>query len=120
MAPLTLGSNIASLGAQRRLAEATAALGRTFERLSSGLRINKASDDAAGLSIAAALDIDARVFTQGVKNLNDGISYLNIAGGATSSLRDILIRLRELSTQSSNGIYRDLQRQPLDQEFQAI
>ena len=85
-----------------------------------GCAFNKASDDAAGLSVAASLDVDARVFNQGVRNLNDGISYLNIAEGATSSLKDILIRMRELATQSSNGTLKDTQRQALDGENQAL
>ena len=120
MSTITLNSNIASLDAQRRLGQSTASLSKSFERLSSGLRVNKASDDAAGLSVAASLDVDARVFNQGVRNLNDGISYLNIAEGATSSLKDILIRMRELATQSSNGTLKDTQRLALDGENQAL
>ena len=120
MSTITLNSNIASLDAQRRLGQSTASLSKSFERLSSGLRVNKASDDAAGLSVAASLDVDARVFNQGVRNLNDGISYLNIAEGATSSLKDILIRMRELATQSSNGTLKDTQRHALDGENQAL
>jgi flagellin-like hook-associated protein FlgL len=117
---ISLNSNVASLDAQRRLGESTASLSRSFEQLSSGLRINKPSDDAAGLSVASSLDADARVFNQGVRNVNDGISYLNIAEGATSSLKDILIRMRELATQSSNGTLSDTQRKPLDSENQAL
>ena len=60
MSTITLNSNIASLDAQRRLGQSTASLSKSFERLSSGLRVNKASDDAAGLSVAASLDVDAR------------------------------------------------------------
>ena len=120
MGSIPLNSNIASLDAQRRLGESTAALSRSYERVSSGLRINKPSDDAAGLSVSASLDADSRVFNQGVRNVNDGISYLNIAEGATSSLKDILIRMRELATQSSNGTLSDAQRKPLDNENQAL
>src|SRR5689334_13464925 len=94
VASITLKSNIASLDAQRRLGESTSALRTSFERLSSGLRINKPGDDAAGLSISASLDVDAKVFSQGVRNVNDGICYLNIAEGATSTLNDMLIRMR--------------------------
>src|SRR4051794_7906710 len=120
MAPVPLKSNLASLNAQRRLGESTASLSRNFDRLSSGLRINRPGDDAAGLSVAASLDVDARVFAQGVRNVNDGISYLNVAEGATESLKTTLIRMRELSTQSSNGTLSDTQRQALDKEFQGL
>src|SRR5215203_2502988 len=83
MASIPLNNNLASLNAQRRLGESTASLGRSLERLSSGLRINRASDDAAALSVAADLDVDARVLNQGVRNLNDGIGYLTVAESAT-------------------------------------
>src|SRR3954469_43781 len=91
MAPGSLNSNIASLNAQRRLGESTATLRRSFERLTSGRRINRPSDDAAGLSVATTLDTDGRVFDQGVRNVNDGIGALNIAEGATEAFKDILI-----------------------------
>lgn len=97
LVPLTIGSNIASLSAQRRLAEGTSQLSKTFERLSSGQRINKAADDAAGLAISESLKTDSRVFNQGIRNFNDGISLLNIADGAIESLSNIAIRLKELS-----------------------
>ena len=89
---VTIGSNISSLQAQRKLGNTTATLASTFERLSSGLRINKASDDAAGLSIASSLNTDRRVFTQGIRNLNDGASALNVAEGAIDSLNNIVVR----------------------------
>ena len=120
MSRITLGSNIASLQVQRRLAESTAGIKASFERLSSGLRINRASDDAAGLSLAKQLNVDARVYTQAVRNVNDGISFLNVADGAVSALKDILLRMRELSTQSSNGTLSNPQRQSLDKESQAL
>jgi len=77
---VTIGSNIASLQAQRRLSLASDALGRTYERLSSGQRINRASDDAAGLAIADALRSDQRVASVAIRNANDGISTIAIAG----------------------------------------
>jgi flagellin-like hook-associated protein FlgL len=116
MAPLTLGSNIASLDAQRRLAESTTALSGTFTRLSSGLRNNKASDDAAGLSVAAGLDADIHVYQQGVRNLNDGLSFLAIADDATEQLGSVVTRMRELATESANGTLGNTQRQALDKE----
>lgn len=120
MPSIPLTTNVASLNAQRRVGESTAKLRHSFERLSSGLRINKAGDDAAGLSIAAGLNADARVFTQGVRNLNDGISHLDIAEGATGQLKDILVRIRELATQSSNGTLSNTQHTPLNDEVQGL
>jgi flagellin-like hook-associated protein FlgL len=117
---IRIGSNIFSLNAQRRLADTTNLLSDTFERLSSGQRINKASDDAAGLSIASSLNADHRVYGQAIRNLNDGLSYLNIASGAIQELKSILIRQRELSTQSSNGVYSDSQRSALNTEVQEL
>ena len=70
--PITIGSNIASLGAQRAFSEATNKVATASERLASGMRINRASDDAAGLSIANQLNSDSRVFTQGIRNINAG------------------------------------------------
>ena len=83
--PITINTNVASLKTQRRLADGTSALSESFQRLSSGLRINRASDDASGLAIASGLNTDTRVFTQGVRNLNDGVSLLNIAEGAVTN-----------------------------------
>jgi flagellin len=117
---ITIGSNLSSLQAQRKLGEATSTLETTYERLSSGQRINRASDDAAGLAVASTLNANARIYTQGVRNINDGISYLNIADGATGALKSILTRMRELSTQSSNGTYSDTQRQAMDTESLAL
>src|SRR3954454_19917840 len=120
MSAVSLTTSIASLNAQRRLGESTAKLGKSFERLSSGLRINRASDDAAGLSIAAGLNTDERVFAQGVRNINDGVSYLNVAEGAAAELTGILLRLHELAEQSSNGVYGDPQRVALEEELDAL
>jgi flagellin len=117
---IVIGSNIASDQVQRRLGQTSRTLTTTLERLSSGQRINRASDDAAGLAIASALDADHRVFTQGIRNLNDGLSYLNIADGAVEELKNILIRQRELTTQASNGIYSDTQRQAMDSEVLSL
>ena len=102
---VNLGSNISSLRSQRMLSLSSEKLSSTFERLSSGQRINKASDDAAGLAIADNLRTKSRVFTQGVRNVNDGISLLNIADGAVSQLTNITTRLTELAEQAANGIF---------------
>jgi flagellin-like hook-associated protein FlgL len=117
---ITINSNLAALNAQRRLGQSTASVQQSFTRLSSGLRINKASDDAAGLAISESLNVDARVYTQGIRNLNDGISLTNIAEGAMQELTNITIRQRELATQSANGTLSLQQRQALNQEANAL
>ncbi len=118
--PITLGSNISSLRGQRQLLRSSQELETVFERLSSGQRINRASDDAAGLAIADSLNANARVFTQGVRNLNDGISVVNIADGALQELTNITFRLTELAEQAANGTFGVAQRASLDEEAQAL
>lgn len=120
MTSLKIGSNISSLKAQRQLSKATGELSTIYERLSSGLRINKASDDSAGISIVSSLESDKRVYSQGIRNLNDGISLLNIADGTLNELSSIVTRLQELAEQSSNGVYSLTQRKALDAEAQAL
>lgn len=118
--PITIGSNIASLRGQRQLDRTSRDLAMVFERLSSGQRINRASDDAAGLAIADDLNARSRVFTQGVRNLNDGISLLNIADSSVSNLSTIVVRLQELATQAASGTYGAKQRKSIDAEAQAL
>ena len=120
MAAVSLNSNLAALRAKRALNASSAELSSTLERLSSGKRINHASDDAAGLAVSSTLNATARIHTQAARNVNDGISFLNVADGATSALKDILFRMRELSTQSSNGTFSNAQRQSIDKESQAL
>jgi len=117
---VTIGSNIASLQAQRRLASATDSLGRTFERLSSGQRINRASDDAAGLAIADSLRANQRVATVAIRNANDGISSIAIADSALGQIGEVLSRLAELAEQSANGVFSTTQRSALQNEFIAL
>lgn len=120
MQSITLNSNVASLNAQRRLVQSTRSLADSFTRLSSGLRINRAADDAAGLAIAESLKTDQRVFNQGVRNLNDGVSLLSIADSALGELSGIAIRLTELAEQAANGALSNTQRNALDEEAQAL
>lgn len=117
---ISFGSDIAALKAERRLRNATTRLTGTSERLSSGLRIVHAKDDAAGLSIAAQLHAGRRISLQGIRNLNDGIALIDIAEGGLQSLDGIVTRLRELAIQSANGSYSDKQREALDREAQAL
>lgn len=117
---ITIGSNIASLQAQRRLAIASDALSGTYEKLSSGQRINKASDDAAGLAIADALRANQRVATVAIRNANDGISTIGIADSALGEIGNVLSRLAELAEQSANGVFSTTQRSALQNEFTAL
>jgi len=117
---ITLGSNIASLQAQRRLSNASNSLAQTFERLSSGQRINKASDDAAGLAIADSLRADQRVASVAIRNANDGISTIAIADSALGQIGNVLSRLAELAEQSANGVFSVTQRSALANEFVAL
>ena len=117
---ITIGNNIVSLQAQRRLGNATEALSTTFEKLSSGQRINKASDDAAGLAIADSLRANQRIAGVAVRNANDGISTIAIADGALGEISNVLQRLGELSEQSANGVFSVNQRSALQNEFSAL
>lgn len=117
---MRIGSNISSLVAQRRLSEATNILGQVSERLSSGLRINRASDDAAGLAIAENLNANRRISTVAMRNVSDGQSLLSIADGALAQQTSIITRMQELAAQSANGTFSTAQRSSLDKEFQAI
>lgn len=105
---------------QRQFSRTTAELSDSFTRLSSGLRINRARDDAAGLAISTALKTDSLVYSQSVRNVNDAVSMLNIAEGATQELSRIVIRQRELSSQAANGTLSRAQRKALDDEANAL
>ena len=118
--PITLGSNIASLRAQRSLNQSTQALSDVYQKLSSGQRINKASDDAAGLSIADSLKAQQRVASVAIRNANDGISSIAIADAALAEIGNTLTRMAELSEQSANGVFSINQRSALQDEFTAL
>ena len=118
--PVTLGINTQSLQAQRQLANTTQGLSKTYEQLSSGLRINKAADDAAGLAIADGLKRDQRIATVAIRNANDGVSVIAIADGALAEIGNVLNRMGELAQQSSNGVLSLEQRSALSIEFSAL
>lgn len=117
---VTLGSNVVSLKVQRQLSEASSNLNSTFQKLSSGVRINRASDDAAGLAIANALSTQSRVYAQAMRNVSDGTSVLSIADSALDSLSNIVTRIQELAAEAANGVYGWQQRKALDAEAQAL
>lgn len=117
---INIRTNVPSLLSQRNLAETTGRLTTAYERLSSGLRINRARDDAAGLAIAEALKADARVATVAIRNASDGISIISIADQAIGQIANVLSRLAELAQQSANGVYGNTQRSALQNEFTAL
>ena len=117
---INIRTNIESIRAQRDLSATTDKLRQSYSRLSSGLRIVRAADDAAGLSIAEQLRADGRVAGAAIRNANDGISMIAISDGAMGEISNILVRMGELAEQSANGVYSNAQRSALQLEFAAI
>ncbi|MGK7345379.1 MAG: flagellin [Candidatus Nitrospinota bacterium M3_3B_026] len=117
---LRVYNNVFSLTAQRHLGNNNSALGSSLERLSSGLRINRGADDAAGLAISQALRADIRSLNQALRNANDGISLINTAEGALSEQSSILIRMRELASQAATGTVGDTERATINNEFNLL
>lgn len=117
---LRINTNVFSLNAQRNLARASEALGSSFEKLSTGLRISRASDDAAGLAISERLRAQVRGLEQASRNSNDGISLVQTAEGALNEVSGILVRMRELAVQSANGTTSNSDKETLDSEFQQL
>ena len=113
-------NNTASINAQRILGANNDRLAQSVERISSGIRINRAADDAAGLAISEGLRSDIRASRQAVRNANDGISVINITEGALNEQASILIRLRELASQASTGTVGSTERQTIQLEFNAL
>ncbi len=113
----TINTNIASLNAQRNLSMSQASLAMSMQRLSSGLRVNSAKDDAAGLSIAERMNAQVRGMNVAVRNANDGISLAQTAEGALGKVGDSLQRMRELAVQSRNATNSDEDKDSLDKEF---
>ena len=118
--PVRIFNNIPSLNAQRLLGTNNDRLAFSVERISSGLRINRAADDTAGLAISDALRSDIRVLRQAIRNANDGISLINVTEGALNEQSSILIRLRELSSQASTGTVGSTERATIQLEFTAL
>jgi len=118
--PIRVYHNINAITVQRNLGNNRAALGSSLEKLSSGMRINKAGDDAAGLAISEFLRADIRSMGQAIRNANDGVSMINTAEGALSEQSSILIRMRELATQSATGSLGSTERSTINREFTAL
>ena len=117
---LRIRTNVQSLKAQRHMGNSTQQVGKITERLSSGYRINKGADDAAGYAISEVLRADVRSLTQARRNANDGISLVEVAEGGLHEINNIMIRLRELSIQAASDTIGVRERQYLNQEFFAL
>lgn len=117
---LRINTNVASLNAQRNLNKSTMNLNRSLERLSSGLRINRAADDAAGLAISESMKSDIRALEQANRNAADGVSMVQLAEGALDEVSGILIRMRELAQQAGNETMGASERGYINSEFGAL
>ena len=115
--PQTINTNIVSLNAQRNLNASQTSLSTSMQRLSSGLRVNSAKDDAAGLAIAERMNTQVRGMNVAIRNANDGISFSQTAEGALGKIGDNLQRMRELAVQSRNATNSDGDRANLQKEF---
>ena len=115
-----INTNIMSLNAQRNLSTTQSALATSVQRLSTGLRVNSAKDDAAGLAIAERMNTQVRGMNVAIRNANDAISLSQTAEGTLSKINDMGQRMRELAVQSANATNNDSDRASLNQEYQAL
>jgi flagellin len=115
--PQTINTNLISLNAQRNLSMSQSQLGTAMQRLSSGMRVNSAKDDAAGLAIAERMNTQVRGMTVAMRNANDGISLAQVGEGALGSVGNLFQRMRELAVQSANATNSTSDRASLNQEF---
>ena len=116
----TINTNVASLNAQRNLSASQSSLGTTLQRLSSGLRVNSAKDDAAGLAIAERMNTQVKGMNVAIRNANDGISLAQTAEGALGKIGENLQRMRELGVQAANDTNSADDRTMLDSEYKAL
>lgn len=113
-------NNPSAINTQTQLASSNVAMSKSLEKLSTGLRVNRAADDAAGLSVSEGLRSQIRGDTMAQRNSNDGLAMLQIAESGTQMITDSLQRMRELAIQSSNGTYTDTDRKYIQAEFTAL
>ena len=118
--PMTINTNVSSLNAQRNSSTSQMSLSTSLQRLSSGLRINSAKDDAAGLAIADRMNAQIKGINVAIRNANDGISLAQTAEGALSTVTDVLQRMRELAVQAQNGSNGTTDRANMDTEYQQL
>jgi len=114
---LAIKNNLMAVNAARHLGQSYDALSRSVERLSSGLRINSAKDDAAGLAVRELMRADIAVIHQGARNALDGISMLQTMEGAMATIDDALVRMQQLAEQAATGSYSSAQRTIMENEF---
>ncbi|MFZ5427582.1 MAG: flagellin [Thermodesulfobacteriota bacterium] len=117
---LVINHNMMAMNAARNLSESYSSLGVSTRRLSSGLRVGTAADDAAGLAVRELMRADIASLNQGVRNANDAISLIQTADGALGVIDEKLIRMKELATQAATGTYTSDQRLIIDSEYQAM
>ncbi|MCB1188749.1 flagellin, partial [bacterium] len=117
---MIINTNVAALNAQRNLGMTSSKMSKTLEKLSSGLRINRAADDAAGLAISEKMRAQVRGMQQGQRNALDGVSMLQTAEGALDEVHTILQRVRELSVQAGNSTLSTSDRQAIGEEMVAL
>src|ERR1700733_14725511 len=117
---LRISTNIASIAAQRTMAGSQREIQKSFAQLSSGSRITKAADDAAGLSISETLKSTIRGYSQAQRNANDGISMVQVAEGGLGEISNILTRMRELGVQASSDTVGDTERGFINKEVQQL
>ena len=117
---VTINTNVTSMVAQRKLGKAQDALSKSMERLASGLRINRAKDDAAGMAVSKLMDKQISGLMQGVRNANDGISVIQVTESTLEEIGNNLQRMRELAAQSANGSYDSQNRSAMQLEFSAL
>jgi len=117
---LAIKNNIMAANAARHLSQSYDALAQSVERLSSGLRINTAKDDAAGLAVRELMRADIAVLQQGARNAQDGISLLQTAEGGMQNIDNLLVRMKQLAEQAATGTYSSAQRSIMDSEFDVL
>jgi flagellin len=117
---LRISNNVASLNAQRHINKSSTGLSKALERLSSGFRVNRAADDAAGLAISEKLRANTRALTQASRNASDGVSVVQTAEGALDEIGNMLVRMKELAEQASTGTVGDEERGYIQDEYDAL
>ena len=117
---LTVRTNIAALGSIGKLNKTQNALTSSLEKISSGLRVNRASDDSAGMSVASRMESDNTSLKQAMRNANDGVSMIQTAEGGLNEIYNILVRMRELAVQGSNQTYNSSDRAAISNEFKTL
>ena len=118
--PLRITNNVSSLNAQRNIGKSQVGLAKALERLSSGLRINKAGDDAAGLAISEKLRSNIRALNQASRNASDGVALIQVGEGAMAEISNMMVRMKELAEQSCTGTLSATERGYLNTEYQAL